>query len=292
MSSASAARASTPQDLRNAVAFALSDGSVPVPVLPQVATRAFQAAADETVDAARLAGIVQTDPSLSAQVLRIANSAAYAPRMPIGSLTQAISYLGLSNLRQITLAASIQASLFKVPGFEGELGAIWRQAVGSALFAREVALLRQLDPDEAFMCGLLHRIGAPVLLQLAIDEATRLGLALGAPDVRETIALVVHQAATMAGTLVASAWNLPPTVVACIAGHDNPESAGAHARLAAAVWVAARHAEAALAQTPLPAPAAGEAPIAHVILSLGPAELGRLDALTPLVRQRVAALTS
>ena len=94
-------------------------GSWRVPLLPQVASQVVALAASPVADASRLSALIHRDPSLAGQVLRIANSAAYAPRMPIVSLQQAVARLGLTVINEIAFAASVQSGIFKVPGLRG-----------------------------------------------------------------------------------------------------------------------------------------------------------------------------
>src|SRR5688500_11022317 len=81
--------------LADAVSAQVAAGKVPVPMLPQVATEVLRAAGDKHSDAARLSALIHRDPALAGQVLKVANSPAYLPRMPIVSLQQAVARIGL-----------------------------------------------------------------------------------------------------------------------------------------------------------------------------------------------------
>ncbi|HEY0706262.1 MAG TPA: HDOD domain-containing protein [Polyangia bacterium] len=196
------------------VAERVAKGAYKVPLLPQVASQVVSLTATANVDASKLSALIHRDPSLAGQVLRIANSASYAPRMPIVSLQQAVARLGLTVISEIAFAASLQSGIFKVPGFEADLKAIWRHSLASGMWAKEIARLQRSNVESAFLCGLLHDVGKPALLQLVIDVARELK---GTPESGWLRGFVwgEHQ---MLGRKVAEAWELPTTVVAAI-GH-------------------------------------------------------------------------
>ena len=70
-------------------------GELKLPVLPAVAADVLACIDGDDCDAHSLAELIQRDPSLAANLLRVANSARFAPSEPIVSLNQAISRLGL-----------------------------------------------------------------------------------------------------------------------------------------------------------------------------------------------------
>lgn len=276
--------------LTNAVEQLIVAGKLPVPLLPQVATQLLQATNDESTDAGRVAALIHRDPALAGQVLRIANSPSYQPRMPIVSLQQAVARLGLSVMREIAVSASFQNGVFKVPGFEKELAWMWRHALGTAAFAKEVARLRRLNVENAFLCGLLHRVGEPVLLQVAVNDAKRSGLVAASPALRGAILDLAARLAGRAGESIGTAWKLPPPVLAAMVHHAAPEAAGPHVQEAALTSVAA-----ALARHTLDESAAAEPPpLDHpgfALLNLYPNEAMGLLARADSVRRLVESLT-
>ena len=61
----------------------------------------------------------------------------------------------------------MQSGVFRVPGYEPVLNQLWRHALASGAFAKEIARVRRLNVESAFLCGLLHSVGKPALLQLS-----------------------------------------------------------------------------------------------------------------------------
>lgn len=199
--------------LRGALAERLRSTKLELPLPPRVATEVIALTRDEDADVGRLAQLLHQDPALAGHVLRIANSPAYLPRSPIVSLQQAVTRLGLRLLSEIALVASVQCGVFRVPGHEGELKRIWRQALASGAFGREIARSLRSNVESAFLCGLLHTIGKPLVLQTTIDLAAKLGV----PARAEDVATLVVEFHVEAGGLLASRWGLPRAVCDAIA---------------------------------------------------------------------------
>ena len=208
--------------LATTVAQRIAAGAYKVPLLPQVASQVVTLTASANVDAGKISALIHRDPSLAGQVLRIANSAAYAPRMPIVSLQQAVARLGLNVIAEIAFAASLQSGIFKVPGHEADLKSIWRHSLASGIWGKEIARVRRANVESAFLCGLLHEVGKPALLQLLIDVARELG---GTP---EALWLQAHLAEhhRPLGRKVAQAWELPSPVLAAITHYVDYSQAG------------------------------------------------------------------
>ena len=225
--------------LRDALLARLAAGNLPLPLLPRVATEIMAIVRDPEADAAALARLIHQDPALAAHVLRIANSPAFLPRTPIVSLQQAITRLGFGTLGEIALAASLQGGVFRVPGFEAELAGIWKHALATASFAREVARQRRCNVESAFLCGLLHTIGKPTILQAGIDLSAE---RRERPE-RATLAALADELHPEVGRAVGDRWGLPSVVVRAIAtyrGYDSSPEAPLEPMI---VWIAGRFAE-------------------------------------------------
>jgi putative nucleotidyltransferase with HDIG domain len=204
---------SVPTDpLRVALGQRLAGGELRLPLLPRVASQVIALVGNSKTDASQLAELIHRDPALAGHVLRIANSPAYIPRMPIVSLQQAVSRLGLNVVTEIAFAASVQGGVFRVPGYEPVLHQLWRHALASGALAKEIARARRLNVESAFLCGLLHAVGKPALLQLINDVAGADKVALD--DAR--LFALLDDLHTIVGTRIAEQWGLPKPVTAAI----------------------------------------------------------------------------
>jgi len=205
--------------LRGALTERLRSAQLELPLPPRVATEVIALSRDDDADVGRLARLLHQDPALAGHVLRIANSPAYLPRSPIVSLQQAVTRLGLRLLSEIALVASVQCGVFRVPGHEDELKRIWRHALASGAFGREIARSLRSNVESAFLCGLLHTIGKPLVLQTTIDLAGKLGV----PARRDDVAALVAEFHVEAGGLLATRWGLPRAVCDAIALYQSYE---------------------------------------------------------------------
>jgi putative nucleotidyltransferase with HDIG domain len=194
----------------------IEQGALELPLLPDVAAEVLSLSASDVADARKLADLVHRDQTLAGSVLRIANSPGYAGRGRIVSLQQAVSRLGFTALREIAFAASVQARCFRIPGFENETRALWRHALACAVVAREIARSRRRNVETAFLCGLLHDVGKPVLLQALAD--------IGKGASAESLALIDERHPDVGGAL-ALGWSLPAAVTESIAHHHRPSTA-------------------------------------------------------------------
>jgi HD-like signal output (HDOD) protein len=191
----------------------IESGTVDLPLLPQVASRVMALTNDPSVDAARLSALIHQDQALAAHVLRIANSPAYMPRTPIVSLQHAVAMLGLTLLSEIAFTASLKAGAYQVPGHEADVKQLWRHALGSGVYAKEIARLRRHNVESAYLCGLLHAIGKPVVLKTVAELSRQLRTPLD----RATVMTLLEGYHARVGTLIAEKWALPKQVAEAIA---------------------------------------------------------------------------
>ena len=179
-----------------------------VPMLPEVAGKVVTLSQDPESDASKLAQLIQSDQALAGHVMHIANSAAYSPNASMVSLQQAITRLGMNLISDIALAASISAKMFKAPGYEKHINGIWRHALATALWGKEIARVCRRNVEATFLCGLLHSIGRPVALQSILDLADKAGLDISENDVKQ----LEDQYHTSVGVAVAQHWGMPQIV--------------------------------------------------------------------------------
>ncbi|MBI5672469.1 MAG: HDOD domain-containing protein [Nitrospirae bacterium] len=204
--------ASQLEQLEQALVQKIKAGDVELPLLPQAASQVMALASDPSADAAKLSALIHQDQALAAHVLRIANSPAYMPRSPVVSLQHAVAMLGITLLSEIAFTASLKTGAFKVPGYEDDVKQLWRHSLASGAFAKEVARMRRVNVESAYLCGLLHAIGKPVVLRTATTLASQQRIALEKPVLAGWIA-GYH---TEVGALIADKWGLPKQVAVAI----------------------------------------------------------------------------
>jgi HD-like signal output (HDOD) protein len=187
-----------------------------------VALRVVKVANDENSGAADLKAILESDPSLSARVLRSVNSAAYSLRTKVTNLQLAIAFLGCKQVRNLAITASV-SDLFKdnQPIGTYRRSALWRHFVAVGVCARLIAMRQRLSNfEDAFLAGLLHDLGIVLEDQHAHEQFRQVMLAL---DPARTLIEVEREHLgfdhTIVGDRFAAKWNLPEAVRASIRYH-------------------------------------------------------------------------
>ena len=223
-----------PPELRDALDHKIHSGTLELPVLPEVATEVISAASDEECDLRKLSDIIGRDQSMTSHLLRLANSALYATNTPIVSLQQALNRFGLKKIREIALIISCQGQVFRVEGFDDEVRTQFRHSLAAAAFAQEIARLRRWNVEEAFLCGLLHDIGKPVLLQTLVDLDRKLKTNAS----HEAIYNACNDLHADVGAELVKFWKLPARLSDTIRFHHNPEASETAAQTASMTCLA------------------------------------------------------
>ncbi len=210
------------------------EGHIALPLLPSVAAEVLATVDSGDCDARSLAALIQRDPSLSAHVLRVANSPRYAPEQSIVSVMQAVSRLGLRTLREIVISVAVHGAVFDVPGQGEFLSRIWRHSVATGRLAGEIARHRRKNVEAAFLCGLLHDIGKPIVLHELVRMSRAAGGRVAASQVEEACEALHCEV----GVALVQQWSLPPFVGDAVSSHHSPADAEEHSDLVLTVALA------------------------------------------------------
>jgi HD-like signal output (HDOD) protein len=201
--------------------------------LPRVCQQLAELTAQNATDAAQLSRLIQSDPALAGELMRVANSPALRPRSPIVSLQQAVSWLGVAEVRNIAMAVMLRGEVFNAPGHEPESEDLWREAWLAGLWAKEIARERRKHVESAFLAALMHRTGAALALKIlaGFESSQRTVM-----DARSFADLVVEFEGRF-GRLLMTSWRLPEDVQEA-ASKWRDYRAASHADLAGTVHAA------------------------------------------------------
>jgi HD-like signal output (HDOD) protein len=202
-----------------------------LPTLPEMVLRLHAALEDEHSGAARVAAIIERDPALTARLLRVVNSVAYARGgNPIVSVTEAVARLGIRQVWGISTALSVvRAFPDRGKGLDHRLFWAHCAAVGatSQLLWREAKLRGPATPEDLYVAGLLHDVGLLVLEQRFFDQFVACRRAVAEDQVPlytcETRLLGMDHGEV--GGLLLGRWNLPEAIGAAVAHHHHPDEA-------------------------------------------------------------------
>lgn len=196
------------------------------PGMPGPALRLLALVDEPNVTVPQIEGILRQDPGLTANMLKLANSAYFGLPSKIGSVRQAVVLLGLKRLVQMVVAACTSAVLESaVPGYDLPGGELWRHSLAVSVAAE--GLVRELNlkgREEIFTAALLHDVGKLILGRYVQEDAARIDLALaqGVPfETAEAIVLGTDHA--QIGAEVLTQWALPASIVNVVRWHHCPE---------------------------------------------------------------------
>jgi len=198
-----------------------------LPSFPRVVTTAIEKVSSLDADMGDVADTLKDDPGLSVHLLRLVNSASFAPRRPIVDLHQAVMMLGRNHLESLLISLAVNRTLPNepAPGFDSR--EFWSTAARRATVAAAFANL--LDPSrrsENFTAALLNDLALPVLAHqvdgygdlLAEWRASREPLW----EMERGRFGWDHQAV---GGLMCRTWEFPEQLTDAIASHHEPVEA-------------------------------------------------------------------
>jgi putative nucleotidyltransferase with HDIG domain len=196
--------------------------------LPDVAAEVMTLCQQSMTDALRIEKSVTRDPFISAQIVAVANSPMFAPRMPIVSVRDAIVRIGLSNVNDIVMMVVTSSTMFRIRGFDEHVSRVTSRFPATALASRLLASALRLPMEAAFTAGLLHDIGDLILL----DRCVRTGkvkpeLALE-PVFHSVILDALHTHHPRVGAAVCTVWKLPSSTIEAAAHHHDYKLGGHH----------------------------------------------------------------
>ena len=228
--------------IRSAAAAAVSSDSCALPVLPEVSVQLLKLTNDIECDPADIVALFKRDQSLTGHLLKTTNSTRYGGGQTVTSIQHAVARLGLIQVREIVMLISCRSQVFNVAGFDDDVRHSFELSLATAAFNQEIARVRRLNVEDAFLCGLLHDVGRPVLLQALSDIRTASQIDCSDEELR---AAAEQNRIPMATRLVLS-WDLPQRIARTIEHQVSPCEAGELEVQAAMLNLAADLATAAL----------------------------------------------
>ncbi len=209
-----------PREVRMRVSAMIAQGAFEPPRLPEIAVQVLRQAEDPKGSAEDMAALIHRDPFLAGRLLAAANSAMFRPRdRGITRLPEAVARMGVRQVRNIILAAAMEQTVYR-GRHTALMSELWRASIGAAVGSRLVSSLMRRDPDRAFMLGLLHDVGKPVLawcmdqvlLQSQQDEL----------DFDQLARPIFHLLHPQVGSLIVTHWNLPKGLATAVLHHHDP----------------------------------------------------------------------
>lgn len=224
----------------------LVNQTLELPTLPEVLVRLNDVMADPDVSVDRVAQVVAADPAVSANVLRLVNSAYYGLQVRVSTVQLAISIMGFSMIRRVALKAAVLNEFGKkgrdVEGFDARF--FWRHSIFAGVAGRALTRaaedLVDVDPEDGYMAGLLHDIGKLILADhVGSRYAEFVGRARrGEGPLRRLEMEELGFDHADVGSVLAIKWLLPEEIAVSIRYHHAPLEDPFHRRLSCAIHLA------------------------------------------------------
>lgn len=216
--------------------------SVKLPVMPEVAHALIRTLHDDEISISQVRDLIAKDPVLTAKVLRAANSAALGLKREVSTLDAAIAMVGLSQVRTLALTACMNVAFPVVPGLSRT--EFWRNCMACAGYSQWLAGGIGLDASQAWLAGMMLRLGELIIVQALPDTLAELERQPQIPGdrwTREQEVLGFTEAQVTAE--LAHRWNFPANLVRGLNAASAPLASQPLSQLGAVLHLAGRLAD-------------------------------------------------
>jgi putative nucleotidyltransferase with HDIG domain len=198
----------------------LDTNKLVLPAIPHVAIRCIELLRKPEFSLQKAAEIIETDPIIAMRIIRVSNSAAMATRDTAKNIQSAVTRLGAQKLRSLLIECVAR------PVFESKdrrivdaTRGLWEHSVAVALLAREIAVvLGGSDPEEAYLVGLLHDVGKPILATFLLEAEGMLAARPGKQWIDSSLWIsVVQRSHRKVAVAIVKNWGLPDTICRAVA---------------------------------------------------------------------------
>ena len=211
------------------------------PGMPDTSTELLKMLKDSETSAAEIEDVLRYDPGLTANILKLTNSAYFGIPSKVSSVKQAVVLLGWKRLLQLVMTMCMSTVMKKpIPGYDLPHGELWRHSVAVSVAAELVVKeLKISNVDEVFTAALLHDVGKLVMGEFVrddlqqIEEMVAKGIAF---EVAEFIVLGTDHAHI--GARILEKWAFPEDLINAVGRHHDPETCENHCTFSDIVHIA------------------------------------------------------
>ncbi|MCK5437610.1 MAG: HDOD domain-containing protein [Desulfobulbaceae bacterium] len=195
-----------------------------LPTLPTIAARINSEMQNESLTAKLLGKILSDDTSLTAKVLRLANSAFYGMPKKVTSVEKAVMILGFNTVKNLALSVSIYSFFKTNKKTKIDVLGLWNHSLACAVCSQMLIekTCKRLG-DDAFLFGIIHDIGKVILINIKLDDMEKVIQIMNDREIiqneaEEEVFGFTHQ---KIGTLLLRQWNFPENLIAGVRLHHD-----------------------------------------------------------------------
>ncbi len=230
-----------PREIDGPQIDAILGQGITIPPQPKVLLEIDALASRPRVSVKAISELISKDPALLAGVFKVANSSGMGLSRRVDSAESAIAILGLKQVNNILKSIAIRQVL---GGDSQAYGKFWDRSAEIAEIAATVAQKRvtvcNVFPDQAYMAGLFHDCGVPVLMQRFPEYCKMLAAGSDWPKLAEEDRKF-NTDHCVVGYLVGKNWRLPEFILRGIRFHHEIESVDYPASTVVAILQMATH---------------------------------------------------
>jgi len=198
------------------------------PSISGVATKVLKLLDSPDSTATQVEQVLKQDPGLTANVLKITNSAYFGMPSKVGSVRQSVVLLGWERVSKMVMATCVNAIMDRsIPGYDLPPGELWRHSIAVSVTAEGLMKeLKMAERDEIFTAALLHDVGKLILGSVVKDDLDSIKSVAeqGVPFQIAEQEVLGTDHAEIGGQLLES-WSFPPELVSAVRWHHEPDSA-------------------------------------------------------------------
>jgi len=196
-----------------------------LPAFPKVVSEVIRLLENPMTSIDKIESMLMTDTGLTIKTLKIANSAYYS--IPGGAKTvkRAVTFLGISALKEMLITTAVFDQLKGPANGAFDEVAFWKHSFGTAALSNFLSKeLGHGNPEEAFICGLVHDMGKVLFQMYDAPEFERVIFKMKEENLtyetsEKALSATKH---SVIGSMMAKKWNLPLSVQSAINDHHNP----------------------------------------------------------------------
>lgn len=211
--------------------------TVKLPTMPELAQQLIKTLNDDEVSVSEVRNIIAQDPALTAQLLRLANCAQFGLPRGVHSLDDAIHMVGMARVRSLSVGVCMSAAFPAIPGLDS--ATFWRSSMACAGYAQWLAAGLQMDSQQAWLTGMMLRLGELLMGQAnpqALTEIEQLPHVPGGRWEREK--RLIGYAEGQITAELARRWNFPIQMTQALERSYDPLVEQAYSRLGAVINLA------------------------------------------------------
>ncbi|MEN6373970.1 MAG: HDOD domain-containing protein [Smithella sp.] len=198
-----------------------------IPAFPATGNKVTQLLKKPDYSVTEVANVIKFDPSITANILKMANSTYFGSRQRISTINDAVVYLGQQNLLRAIQTAGVSKYYKKgAQGYYDKVTDLWEHSVAVALMSQIISKKITGQEDTVlYTAALLHDVGKIIMGEFVREALPKISALVSTQRVSfveaEEIVIGINHAEL--GGKIAAYWNFPAEIREAISFHHRPD---------------------------------------------------------------------